>query len=182
MHIRDWIPNYEKALYGEAAWILPDQNIRIIPSMEHVKWLNTVPELSAAYCEYQTTVDNNADYVCYELSNLDDDEHPAMHRFDGIDDDARDTLLLAAYELGYIRFGYYDANRTARFLKKSNVEVHYILEATGDSKYLESLKKYWNILNKDLPITVYHYPVVRNKRSYHIFDIAREVIITRDKG
>lgn len=174
MLVTDWIPDLKRATYGEVGWITPSHEIVMVKHMEHIEWLKNVPELFYDYIAYESELESNAEWMNSELDSLADDEHPAMHRFCGMDDNARDKLLLAAYRLGYIRFGYYNANR----YNKNNTNIFYIVELNGVSEYLNKLTKYWINLSKELPMSVayYHAKPAKN-RSYAAFDLHREDIV-----
>ncbi len=71
----------------------------------HLDLISTVPRFAEAYSRYDDICRDNADFVQQELDSLGPDEHPEMHRFDGMDDDARDELLKVVYLAGWIRLG-----------------------------------------------------------------------------
>lgn len=169
MHISEWLPRINTT---EVGWIDLNLNMHSVPSFDHIKWLATVPELFDDYAEYENAVDSNAEWMNDELSNLTEDEHPAMHRFDGMDDAARDKIYLAAYERGYVRYGCFNP----RVLGLPN-NILYAIDATGMPEHLEKLTKYFNKLAKELPIVVVYHPVEKTKKFGGYFIAKYERII-----
>lgn len=146
-HIRDWIPNTKRgAPFG---WISPEGLVYITQSLEHCEFLADIPELSAAYAEYESEVEGNNEYMHHELEYAaDNDEHPAMHRFDGINDDARDRIYKSAYKRGWVRFGFTIDLPSTDFLKKKFVLSQF--EVYGSPDGVDKIDKPCKKLAKEL--------------------------------
>jgi hypothetical protein len=83
----------------KVGWIFPDGNVVPCEIMRHrdvlpLKYREWYDDYLA---KYQQEMDD-------DLASLDDDEHPAMHRFDP-HGDAEHDLFLAMADEGFIRFG-----------------------------------------------------------------------------
>lgn len=72
---------------------------------DHVSALSTSPDLAEAVRRYKEEIDSNEEAMNEALAMLGPDDHPEMHRFAGMNDDARGKLTRAAYEAGWIRLG-----------------------------------------------------------------------------
>jgi len=169
MHISEWIPNPK---IMEVGWIDLQLNMHVVKSFEHIEWLRYISELATEYEHYENTIENNAEWMNDELASLPDGEHPAMHRFDGMDDDAKDELYLAAYKLGYVRYGCFDAHTC-----RSHNQVMYSIDVTGFQEHLEKLTKYFKKLAKDLPMQLIYHPVVTKNKYGKSFISTYDLII-----
>lgn len=132
---------YSELLEKRYGWLTPTKDIITCKWFGHFETLENFPDTKDAYQIYKNTVESNQEYVDSCLSDLGPDEHPEMHRFDGIDDDARDLLVKSVYELGYIRLGVY---------------LNYALEAEGSEHGIRSSMVKLNAIAKDilLPLNV----------------------------
>lgn len=99
MKFSEWVPQQ-----NQTGWITPEGSILFCDPMEHLDVLEGT-SLDEAYREYLREVELNEESMYSDLDSLPPGEHPAMHRFDGMNDDARDDLLETAYGLGWVRFG-----------------------------------------------------------------------------
>lgn len=126
---------YSELLEKRYGWLTPTKNVVTCKWFGHFETLGKFSDMTEAYHAYKNTVDNNQEYVHNCLADLGPDEHPEMHRFDGIDDDARDLLVKTAYELGYIRLGVYR---------------NYSLEAEGSPEGIRSAIVKLNAISKDI--------------------------------
>lgn len=86
-------------------WLGPDGTLVPCPMFDHISALSTAPELAEAVTRYKEEVASNEEAMYETLSMLGPDDHPEMHRFEGMNDDARAKLTRAAYEAGWIRLG-----------------------------------------------------------------------------
>lgn len=86
-------------------WMTPEGEILACTLHEHLTVLADRPDVGVDYAAYKAQIDLNAQIMDDTLSSLGEDDHPEMHRFDGMDDDARDALISAAYHKGWIRLG-----------------------------------------------------------------------------
>ena len=72
---------------------------------EHMQRLAAVPRFRESYQAYDHMCRFNDAWMQSELASLSDGEHAAMHRFDGLNDDAKAALVKVVYEAGWIRLG-----------------------------------------------------------------------------
>lgn len=160
--LSDYIPDPKNG--PPFGWISPEGIVFITQSMEHIAYLENVPELQSAWLEYQSEIDCNAEYMDSELEwAAENDEHPAMHRFDGIDDDARDKMYKAAYDLGWVRFGF--TMDIHSLLAKKSVLSQF--EVYGSKDGVDKIFKLTNKLAKELNLFFRAYRIKPpRKRSY----------------
>lgn len=149
MKIQDWIP-----LGDCSGWIDPEGTVHKVAYFDHLKFFENHPEMGDAYCSYRNQIKANEEEVEQILADLEPGEHPAMHRFASIDDEANDDLYLHAYTSGWIRYGVHTHNY--RKVK------HYKLELYGTQEHLDKIEKYLKILGKDLDATIMLFYVVEN--------------------
>lgn len=96
-------------------WLQPDGTLRPCPMYDHVSVLGSSPDLFDAVRAYKEEVESNEEAMNEALAMLGPDDHPEMHRFSGMNDDARAKLTRAAYEAGWIRLGLmYDQHAVPR--------------------------------------------------------------------
>ena len=86
-------------------WLQPDGTLRPCPMYDHVSVLGSSPDLFDAVRAYKEEVESNEEAMNEALAMLGPDDHPEMHRFAGMNDDARAKLTRTAYEAGWIRLG-----------------------------------------------------------------------------
>lgn len=86
-------------------WLQPDGTLRPCPMYDHISVLGSSPDLFDAVRAYKEEVDANEEAMNEALAVLAPEDHPEMHRFGGMNDDARAKLTRAAYEAGWIRLG-----------------------------------------------------------------------------
>lgn len=178
MKLEDWIP--QKNRYGNGGtfgWISPDNIVHITESLEHIKFLQGIPELNEAFTQYDAEVTSNAEWMDIELEwAAKNDEHPEMHRFDGMDDDARDKLYLAAYNLGWVRWGTtvdYSDWRS----KPLNTDVKLSqLEIYGSPEGIERVIKYSKKVSKEMNLLLRAYSVMLPKKGGYNSVFRYEVI------
>lgn len=99
MKFNEWVPQK-----NQAGWITGDGDIINSKFLEHLDVL-VGTALDKEYHNYLDRCEANEEEMNNDLENLDPDEHPAMHRFAFMNDDARDDLYHAAYSAGWVRFG-----------------------------------------------------------------------------
>jgi hypothetical protein len=87
------------------AWLTGEGELLTCPMHSHIERLATVPAFADAYARYQAICDDNETFKQEELESLGPDEHPSMHRYDGMNDDAKAELVKAVYTAGWIRIG-----------------------------------------------------------------------------
>ncbi|RYD66612.1 MAG: hypothetical protein EOP83_04660 [Verrucomicrobiaceae bacterium] len=128
-------------------WMTPTGSILACDMHDHLVALRDVPEFREAVAAYETTVANNAEWMANELDSLGDDDHPEMHRFDGMDDDAKELLTHTVYAAGWVRLGYcHDMSaiialvRPALMRKKFD-EIPQYVEAEGLAGAVDWLKE-----------------------------------------
>lgn len=148
MKLKDWLPTDN--CYG---WIDSDHNIYFIENIyEHANFFKTRPEFAQEYQAYRDDLENNQEIINDHLDSLDDDEHPAMHCFEGMDDESRQELYYKVHQQGWIRFGVY-------IQKKRVGQPKTLIEAHGITKHLDIVKPYIMSLTKRLSnstITFFH--------------------------
>lgn len=99
---KDALARFEATNMG---WLTAEGDLLPCTLHNHLEALATVPRFAEAYERYDQIRRSNAEDMQRDLESLEPDEHPAMHRFDGMDDDARDELMKVAYTAGWIRLG-----------------------------------------------------------------------------
>lgn len=169
MKLADWIP-IANHISGPFGWVSPNKMVFITDSMKHIEFLKDVPELAEAYSKYESEVESNAEWMDNELSYAaENDEHPEMHRFDGMDDDARDHLYKAAYDAGWVRFGtMVDSDDwRGRFETKKNARIT-LLEIYGSPEGIGRVIGHCRLLAKEMNLYLRSYRVkVGKKRGYY---------------
>jgi hypothetical protein len=116
---------------SKVGWIFPDGSVVPCEIMGHRDVLpQKYREWYDSYlAKYQQEMDD-------DLATLDDDEHPAMHRFDP-HGDAENDLFQAMADEGYIRFGMVqmpqqamlDLNGTPEAVKRHHDVIAYLVAA-----------------------------------------------------
>lgn len=86
-------------------WICPDGKIIACDMYNHFSVIKNEKLLKGDYAIYHETVDENERLMYECLDALKEDEHPEMHRFDGMNTEAEFALLSKIYSSGYIRVG-----------------------------------------------------------------------------
>lgn len=103
-------------------WLTDAGELLPCPLHGHMARLAAVPRFEEPYRRYQGICEANADYVQHELDSLGPDEHPAMHRFHGMDDDAKDEFVKVVYQAGWVRLGRsYDAAGVLEITRRERV-------------------------------------------------------------
>lgn len=134
------IVKYSELFEKRYGWLTPSKAVVTCKWFGHLEALGKFPDVSEAYTIYENTIENNREFVNDCLSDLGPNEHPEMHRFDGIDDDARDLLIKTVYELGYIRLGIYR---------------DYAIEAEGSPEGIRSSLTKLNAISKDISLPLH---------------------------
>lgn len=100
--LTEQIKEFRETRFG---WLRPDGTLVPCPMYDHISALGSSPDLAEAVARYTEEVNANEEAMNEALSMLGPDDHPEMHRFSGMNDDARAKLTRAAYEAGWIRLG-----------------------------------------------------------------------------
>jgi len=86
-------------------WLTDEGDLLACRLHGHMERLASIPRFEPAYRRYKGTCEANRAAMEADLAELGPDEHPGMHRFDGMDDDAKAELVKTVYEAGWIRLG-----------------------------------------------------------------------------
>lgn len=162
-NFKDWLP-----IKSCAAWIDPDNNVHLVDFFDHMKFFKNYPVMGEFYDAYQSQLDYNQQMIDDDLASLDPNEHPAMHRFYGINDEARDILYLEAYNRGWVRLGVQDSSFNRRLGRKTYYEFK--IEFYGDKDRIEVLEKDIRKLSRDINARTTLFLVVKSKSRYAVFD------------
>lgn len=115
-------------------WLTPQGDLVACALHDHLSALSDVPELATDVAEHAETLSENQSRVDEHQMSLEPDEHPEMHQFSGMDDDANLKLTLAAYRLGWIRLGMRLATRPqpgASIRELLSEPANFMIEAEG---------------------------------------------------
>ena len=132
-HLKNWMP-----VNSVAAWVDENNLVHEVPFFSHVDFLSHREDFAQAYAIYSMTVYSNEERISDHLSSLDEGDHPAMHQFQGIDDDARDLLYLSAYNRGWVRLAMHGL--------VSNIRM----EVYGNEETINKNRHFYTSLSKDL--------------------------------
>jgi hypothetical protein len=156
-------------------WLEPAGALHAVELHQHLRFFEGHPDLGEAYRTYERTCDENHIFMDAELASLGPDDHPEMHRFDGLNDDARDALLGSAYVAGWIRLGMYiddyQGGRTVAERRRAALEPsNWILEAEGTGYRIEAhtavLRDLAAVLDASLCLRIVSYDVMPKGSPY----------------
>lgn len=131
----DEVRRFRETHFG---WLRPDGLLVACALFDHLGVLGQVPEMADAVATYAATVDENEQAMAEALASLGPDDHPEMHRFDGMNDDARERLTRSAYVTGWVRLGLHldrsaplPSDRRAVLRSFINDPSNWVVEAEG---------------------------------------------------
>ena len=160
--LNEWVPT--ETLVG---WLDPNDVIYPCAHYEHIAFLKNLPEFAYAYETYLNQLENNQDIIDAHLRSLEADEHPGMHCFANMDDNARDELYTTVYEAGWLRIGFFGAFKNGKIKKSASIDIH------GSEKRLEELKRDLLKIKKDFGIKIHGWYLSPSKSWRISFDYKR---------
>lgn len=168
--------NSDALFQTKYGWLSPDKQIYPVRFHEHFAFLATRPELYDQFTQFTQTVEANDREMQDDLDSLEPDEHPAMHRFDGMNDEAREILINHIYSIGWIRLGflmdsqyqYSNISERVNFIRKfASDSTQYTLEAEGFAECLRIRRPMLNNICRELGCQLRVQPIHYEKTKYH---------------
>lgn len=156
MILKDWLPTDN--CYG---WIDENNIVYFLENIyEHAEFFKNVARFSDYYQEYQDDLIYNEEIINDHLASLDDDEHPELHRFEGMDDESREALYYKVHKHGWIRFGVHVRNYRGR-------ATGTFIEAYGLPKHLDRVRPHFHSLTKQVDnSSIVFFHVLGNRGGY----------------
>ena len=136
------LADFEKTNMG---WLSESGEILPCALHEHLEALAHVKRFAREYGYYVGTCDANERAMQEDLDALGPDEHPSMHRFDGMNDEARDRLVKVVYTAGWVRLGKsYDASDAMDISRREGIPLTQALRRPT-AWYLEAEGLTWAV-------------------------------------
>lgn len=170
-HITEWVPGDK-----DTGWIDPEGIVHILDYYEHLKFFENHPTMGDLYQQFQNQLEHNQEEIEQAMFDLEPDEHPAMHRFACIDDEARNTLYWEAYSRGWIRIGVLTHN-----YKKAK---HFKIEIYGVEEAVNKWKRVWRELGAGLDAHIAAFYITKSTEwpFYQVYKAKRTVLCDPKKG
>lgn len=125
--------SWDKLWSDGFGWINPSKEVFTCKLYEHFSLLENVPEFSAAVAKYNGICESNETAMNEDLNSLGPDEHPCMHLYAFMNDDAKAELIQIIYGAGWIRLGMQLDLNIGRDGTKLNLKdpAHFKLDCEG---------------------------------------------------